>query len=236
MRLKKNADKWVAAQLEAFRKDEFVEPPTEPLGEYLDRWLAGHPARPSTRRRYEIVLRCHIKPALGAVELGRRRPQQVQDLYQQLTSATALTARAVLRQALDAALRVGLVVRNPTHGLRSPSRPARRETPQWTGVQPTRFLEVAGDNQTGRLLWLLAYTGLRLGEAVALRWVDIAVDGAMLRVEHGRVLDATGHPTIGEVDGARSRRRLALDPATVDVLRRQVDDQAWRCRILGPDW
>lgn len=235
-RLKKEADAWVTSTLDDLRTGEYVEPSRERLGDYLDAWLARHDCRPSSRARYEIAIRCHITPALGSVQLGKLQPRQLQALYDQLTPSTAVVVRAVLRQAFDQAVREGRLARNPSQGLRLPARPARSEPTLWTPVELARFLEAAAETRYGRVFWLLAATGLRVGEALALRWADLDLEQGTLRVAQGRTLDAEKRSAIGEPKAEASKRRIALDATTVTVLQEQRAAVAAARAILGPDW
>lgn len=102
-RLKKDADKWVAAQLEALRKDEFVEPSTEPLSTWLDHWLATSTASDASYVRYATVIRRHLAPALGSVRLCVLSPRQIQDLCNTAAASMPTTAR-LIHQVLSGTL------------------------------------------------------------------------------------------------------------------------------------
>lgn len=68
-------------------------------------------------------------------------------------------------------------------------------------------------------LWvLLATTGMRRGEALGLRWSDVDLDAGRLRVVQ-TLVQVRGKAMIGEPKTVRGRRPLALDRATVAVLR-----------------
>src|SRR5690606_10492197 len=75
------------------------------------------PKRGFTDVSYEGIVRLHLIPAIGLVTLNKLTPQQVQSLLNQ-KAASGLSPRrvqyihAVLRTALNQALRWGLVVRN----------------------------------------------------------------------------------------------------------------------------
>lgn len=70
-------------------------------------------------------------------------------------------------------------------------------------------------------LWLAAFTGMRRSELLGLRWTDFDEKAATLSVNRGLVAIGYGlHESRGKTDSAR--RRIDLDPTTVDVL------VAWR--------
>ena len=98
------------------------------------------------------------------------------------------------------------------------------EMTTWTGAQLRAFLtwdcDVLGDD-VHELWWVIAHTGLRRSEALALRWADVDLDGQRIKVR--RAFD-TGVPAArrGEVKGTKSGRArvVDIDAETVRVLKR----------------
>lgn len=90
------------------------------VGHFLEEWLADVVApklAPKTISSYRDVVRVHVKPALGHHQLAKLTPQHVQAMMSAQTGAglsprTVAYTRAVLRIALNRALRWGLVQRN----------------------------------------------------------------------------------------------------------------------------
>ena len=75
----------------------FVRSEKLTLGEWLDCWLKEYKKpkiRPITFDSYEMLIRCHIKPAVGHVALKDLRPEQLQWLYNEKLKA-GLSARTV---------------------------------------------------------------------------------------------------------------------------------------------
>jgi integrase len=75
------------------------------------------------------------------------------------------------------------------------------------------------------VLRLLVATGLRRGEALALRWPDLDLTNGLLRVR-GTLSRVNGHLVISEPKTERSRRDVPLPPATVALLRSVKASQA----------
>ena len=71
-------------------------------------------------------------------------------------------------------------------------------------------------------------TGMRRGEALGLQWSDIDLEAGRLSIQRSLV-PAAGEVIVSEPKTAKGRRSIALDPGTVDILRRQarrqLDDQ-----------
>src|SRR5215831_8347613 len=77
------ADKLTKA-LRDKQQGTFVAPHKLTLGEWLDTWLWEYQKprlRPSTFDTYEILVRHHLKPALGHIALQDVRPEHLQHYY-----------------------------------------------------------------------------------------------------------------------------------------------------------
>jgi integrase len=133
---------------------------------------------------------------------------------------------------LKDAVRWGYVVRNVADAADPPKvKPAELQV--WSPGQLRAFLvHVQGDRQYAA--WLLAATtGMRRGELLGLRWVDVDLDAARIAVRQPRVVaDHAVH--VSEPKTARSRRSIALDPVTVDALRQHQARQAADRAAVGP--
>ena len=82
---------------------------------------------------------------------------------------------------------------------------------------------------------LLATTGMRRGEVLGLRWSDVDVDAGNLSVE--QTLTAPNRQLIlGPPKTAKSRRRIALDPRSIDALRRHKRRQNEERLQMGELW
>ncbi len=141
--------------------------------EWADRWMATtvH-LKPKTRYDYRSLLRRHVLPRFGALELGRIDRMMVRtwvtDLEASGLSASRIRqARQVLSSALAVAVDAGLIAANPASGVKVP-RAERREKLFLTAEQ-VELLAGAIDVRYRALVYLLAYGGLRWGEAVAVR-------------------------------------------------------------------
>jgi integrase len=143
-----------------------------------------------------------------------------------LSARTVRYVFTILRSALGDAVKQGWLSVNPTDRSTAPS-PSEARPPEmqaWTAMELSRFLSWA-DAQDGDLAmgWrLLAATGTRRGEALALRWRDVDLDAGRLAVRRSvGVVKAKG---AGEqlVEGPAKTgqsRVVDLDSGTVAALR-----------------
>jgi integrase len=109
-------------------------------------------------------------------------------------------------------------------------------TKTWSPLELRTFLEVAARDRLSAAFRLMATSGLRRSETLGLRWTDVLLDEARLRVRQTLVL--VGHEPVlrPKPKTASSRRLVALDASTVAALRehrrQQLEDrlkwgQAW---------
>ena len=214
------------------------------LSEYATNWcrttLQATSLKESTKSLYNSISRNHIAPTqLGSLTLGHVRPQSVEAWIagrrsQGLSDSTIRQAYTVLRLMLDTAKRDGLIRANPTHAVKRPKSTAQEA--DFLDAQQVRDLLVAAeDSRYHDLFELIARTGMRRGEALALKWRDVDFKRRDLRIR-GTLSRVNGSLTVTEPKTTRSRRSLALSPAVEIVLKRIQQEQTARRAELGPLW
>jgi integrase len=225
------------------------------LREFVEtRWLPAlsTQVRASTYASYERNLRVHVIPRLGDVSLQALDGGRLTAMYADLLArgradhkqGSALSPRTVryihtiVRKALQTAVKWQLVQRNAADAAEPPkARAASRvagstEPTTWSRQEVARFLEATREHRHHAAFTLLATTGMRRGEVLGLVWNAVDLEAGRLSV--GRSL-VDVDPRLGamwsEPKTARSRRTVALDAATVAVLRthraRQAEERLW---------
>lgn len=168
-----------------------IEPPpaSQTVRSFLTEWLetAAKPRlRPRTFIGYKKHIEAHIVPALGALRLHALSPQQVQAMLsglqvKRLSPATIRGVRAVLRAALNDAMRWGLVARNAAALAYGP-RVRRPELKVFSTEQAQTFMEAIKGERLEAFFCTAVATGLRLGELLGLRWSDVDLNEGLLTV------------------------------------------------------
>jgi len=217
------ADKLVGIQAD-IRIGRPVPDDRQLLGAFLDDWLDMIKANRehSTWEGYEQRVRLHIKPALGQRPLTKVTAADVQRLPDQcrrkgLSPRSVAYVRATMRAALGVAERWGLVSRNGAE-LTEPVTVHRREVQPFTLDEVGRLLDACRGDRLGALFTVAMAIGLRPGEALGLRWVDVDLDAAppVVRVQHSLKKGPGGRLVFGAEDVA------ADDPARPDAAPRVV--------------
>lgn len=199
------------------------------VGQYLGEWLQGvarDSVRPSTYRSYEMYVRLHLVPKLGGKRLTRLSPTDVRMFLRAkeaegLSPATVKQMHAILRAALQHAMREDLVARNVAKlVVVSSARPP--EVVPLT-IEEARTLLGAAEGSRLYALWSVALAvGLRRGEALGLRWCDVDLQLGELRVVQ-TLQRVEGRLQIVAPKSERSRRRVPLPAVAVEALEQHRD-------------
>ena len=214
---------------------------TPTVERYMTDWLAAKSVvlRPTTMTQYRNLTDRFIVPHLGAVKLSDLRATHVDAMLAAMRGdgiGNVMQHRtiATLRSALGTAMKRQLVLWNVCQQVELPrERPERRTV--WDVPEVKRFLAYAQADRLPALWRLYVITGMRRGEALALRWSDLNLDASTLRVERA-LHEVGGHLSWGEPKTDSGRRTLALDVATVVALRAHRSNQAAERLALGADY
>ena len=205
------------------------------VGQFLDRWLADviKPHKePKTYKTYEGVVRLHLAPALGRLPLAKLTPQHVQALLAAKAAGdlagkdcTLQRLRDVLRNALNQALRWGLVTRNAAELVDAPHYQPPEARP-FTAEEARAFLTAARGDRLEALYTVVLAVGLREGEALGLRWEDVDFAKGRLRVAR-QVQRVDGTLQLKEIKTAKRKRSrtVALPPMLLGALLTHRDRQ-----------
>jgi integrase len=153
-----------------------------------------------------------------------------------LKDATVRRLIAPLRACLSTAVREGLIRSNPCSDIALPSRDAQRriddgdydedqEVKLPTRTQLATLLKVVSHPEHHLLLTLLASTGLRISEAIALRWRDVHLEGS---TPHAKVRRALVRDRIGPPKSRHGRRDVPISHLLVIALRQHRERTEWR--------
>ena len=227
----KRAAEDFAATVEVSKlRGEYIEPAKSraTITDLGAAWLGRQThLKPSARRPVEIAWRVHVSPRWGSVAVSdvlfSDVQQWVSDLSGQRGATTVIRAYGVLAAILDDAVRDRRMLSNPARGVTLP-RKIKKEHVYLTHEAVHSLAREAGDN--GVLVLLLAYTGLRWGEAAALRVRDCNLLRRRLTVAQNAV--EVGSKVIVGTPKNHKRRTVPVPDFLVEHLARQCDGK-------GPD-
>lgn len=214
-----------------------VTPRGMTFGTYGREWIAALEVAPSTAAGYERLFRLYLVPKLGGLLLTGITASRLKSHYAQLrvgggrsdrelSPNTVRKAHVVLGAILDAAVDDGLLNANParrTKLVKAPTekqvREAAPEMVTWTAEQLKAFLEWdrAVYQDEHHAYWVvLAGTGMRRSEGLALKWSDLDVKNRRISIR--RAADTIKIGTTKKPKSGKSRV-VDIDQAIIDVLR-----------------
>lgn len=199
-----------------------------PLAAYLtETWLPYYRThvRQSTYIIAEQHVRLHINPLLGSSRMDAIKPLDVLrwhgKLEGRLSPRSIQVVHATLNKALSQAVKWEVLNRNPATRSTPKAAPPRKQT-LWDDEQLGVLLNhLSNDSQVYTLVCLLAATGMRRGEALALQWDDIDLDEGTIFIQRTLTRDVALQWMLGEPKSPTSRRFIGLAPPLTDLLRAQ---------------
>ncbi|MGH3041153.1 MAG: tyrosine-type recombinase/integrase [Gaiellaceae bacterium] len=211
---------------------EMLEAGKQKLADLAREWWSTY-AEPNLARKtlvmYASLWDRYVLPRLGGLELRRLSPAVIEGFQAELRregvgDPTIIKTLTLLQGMLQRAVVWGRIPSNPVAPIRKPSqRRARAVQP----ISPATVEEIRGALlargrlRDATLVSVLAYAGLRPGEALALRWGDIG--------ERTILVDRA--VSLGDVKGTKTGKRRS-----VRLLAPLVADLAeWRLGCGRPD-
>ena len=167
---------------------------------------------------------------------GERRA--VDDMPEGLDRRTVNYVHTILHRAFKDAVRWGWLARNPSDAADPPRGSRKFDGVQaWDADTLRKFLTRSHESDD-RLhpLWVVAATtGMRRGEVVGLRWKDVDLDKGRLSIVQ-TITQIGGKVVVGQPKTSSGRRSIALDEATVGVLRDHRKSMLEQRLLIGPDF
>jgi integrase len=210
------------------------------VGQFLDHWLEDTvrpTARPRSYESFGTIVKKHIGPSIGNIQLSSLTPQDVQRMMKEksedgFSPQTVAQMRTVLRSALNQALRWRLVTWNVA-ALVDPPRMTKREHHALDAAEAKKFLTAAHAERYEAAYLLGLMCGLRRGEILGLRWADIDWERTALRVSHS-LQRIDGSLQLTDVKTDRRVRAIQLPASVVAALEAQRVRQAEQRLKAGP--
>lgn len=208
------------------------------LRQLAQRWLATEARhwKPRTLADYQRVLGQYVFPSLGGVRLTHLTPDRLQQVLDSIPGRAASQTARVLHRLFAVAVRWGYLSENPCDRLVLPRyQPPRPALPALDDLKRLLGVCLTSHDPGAPLVGVLLLTGLRLGEALALRWDAVDLDRALVRVERsGQWLRGQWVETTPKT--VNGHRCIPLGDLGVQLLKRQRALVAERRLRAGPAW
>jgi len=174
---KVDAERWVTANKSQRDRGDWIDPELAraTVAVVAVTWFTGKQLKPSSLRSYDSLWRTVVKPRWGTIPINTITYGQVVSWVNQLGEESLSASRTsqallVLKQILDVAVLDGRISRNVAKQVHAP-RPQPTKQRYLTHSQLQALADECGTvhHRYRTLILLLGYTGLRWGEARALR-------------------------------------------------------------------
>lgn len=193
--------------------------------QWLRHWLDTIVAPPAITENafiaYDVAVRVHLIPGIGAHRIDRLEPEHLERLYRKLVAAGAKPGRVhqihrTIRAALNEALRRKHITENPASLARAPQ-PDEEEVEPCTVEEVQQILDAANKGRNAARWAVALALGLRQGEALGLQWPDVDLEAGTLVVMRSRMRPKWAHgctKPCGRKFGGHCPDRVALRPET----------------------
>lgn len=213
-----DADRWLMRKRIEIEEGRWLDPAEgqTTVRDWAARWLAAvaPQLKHKTQASYRSLIHSRINPALGDRELSSLRPITVTEWVaamrtEGLSASRIRQAYRVLSQIMASAVDNDLIPQTPCRGVRLPRMP-QTEPHIVTPLEASRIVRCA-QKPHDLLIALLAFAGLRVGEAFALRRSDVDVAGGFVLVDEN-LAEANG-TLVFDTPKSHQKRLLRLAPS-----------------------
>ncbi|OIJ12731.1 hypothetical protein BKP35_09105 [Anaerobacillus arseniciselenatis] len=226
---------------------------TMTVGNYLDYWLKTYAetnTAHNTFKAYERIIRVHLKPDLGHLQLNELKVRDIQHYYstkvksenseensenaEKLSKQSVLHHHRVLCKALNDALDWEFVKKNVARKAKPP-KPDKAPFTTYSKGELELLLECAKGSEIYYPIFLgAAYTGARLGELRALTWGDIDFNKRKMYITKS-AYDKKGEGVkIKNATKNGQHRAIAMGKRLIEFLKRHKENYEKKKALLGP--
>jgi integrase len=227
---KSDAEVWLTLKEAEIRRGDWLDPEAGKVrfGDYATSWVNDHVLKPRTAELYRGLLKNHLAPTFGNVDLGDIREADIRRWRKERLDTgrrqarpfgpvTVAKAYRMLHAIMNTAVEDGLIRRNPCR-----IKGAGQEHSQERPVIPVGTLLRLLDEVPPRyraLLLLATFANMRFGELAGLRRGQLDLDGCAVRVAVSTAELGDGRLIDDDPKSASGRRTVAFPQEIVPELK-----------------
>ncbi|MHC5269288.1 tyrosine-type recombinase/integrase [Enterococcus sp. LJL98] len=198
--------------------------------ELYELWFKQHKKdiKPTTQQRIEIHFKNHILKSFGKLKIDKITPlfcqEQLNDWAESLSTYRHL--RTYVRMVFNYGILIDVIKDNPMDRTVTPKKkkkPTDEADSYYTKDELKDFLRCLlqlKDYRSHAFFRLLAFGGLRKGEAMALEWKDIDFEENTITIDKTLAELSNGKPFIQDTKTDSSNRCIKLDNQTMAILKK----------------
>ncbi|MFT4107869.1 MAG: site-specific integrase [Lacrimispora sp.] len=244
---RKEVQEKLTAALNDINTDNYIDPSKMTLEQWLTTWMRDYRAqyvKPETYVNNESCIRKHIIPVLGKVALKDIRRDMTQKIITDMVAEGYGHSRIsdvylVLHMALNVAVDNGLIAKSPAERLKLPPK-KKQEARVLTVEEQEKVIEKLRESTSGDYLELILYTGMRIGEILALTWDDIDFEEKILSVNKSLskwIILPDGSRKLqkgfGTPKSKSGFRKIPLIPEAIVLLKNAEEKQKQKLMVSG---
>ena len=237
--LKEVREKMQAAAV-SVNEGTYSLPPKMTVGQWLDIWTSEYlgNVKPRTVDLYTGSIRNHIRPALASIRLTELNTHTIQrfiNSLQTLSPGSVCIIYRVLHIALEKAVQLNYIPRNPANNCVLPKE-EKKEIIPLNDTQLALLLQTAKGSEVENIIIVSLFAGLRISEILGLTWDSIDESSNSIHVNK----QLASRPHIDEkmfVSPKNGHSRTIKVPQTVmNALRDQKSRQKAQHHASGTFW
>ena len=235
----------MTAILASLDSGTYQAPAKMKVGEWFDTCLTTYwrnSVKPLTLQTYEGIIKNHIKPAIGGMEVQAVRGVDVQRLFNGMTAAgssgkTIRNVSAIMHKAFSIAIKQGYITSNPVDAA-EPPKVVRHEVKPLTDAEIPLFLEAIEESPYKNAYALCLFAGLREAECMGLSWGQVDFKAQTITVDRQLQKSKTGDKGyyIAHTTKSGKARTIKPPPIAFQYLRDEQAKQIGNRLCAGKAW
>ena len=215
------------------------------VSDWMQEWLTTFcegTVKPLTIQTYSGLIKNHINPAIGAIELQALKGTHIQKPYNAMTKAglsgkLVQNVSAVLHKAFSTAIKQGIIRTNPCDGAERP-KVERREIKPLSDSEIPLFLAAIEDSPMRNAYALCLFGGLREGECLGLSWKQVDFEKGRITISQQLQQKKTGGCEYFLAPTTKSGKPRTIEPPPIafEYLRAEKRRQAENRLKAGTVW
>jgi integrase len=226
---KRSAEEWMRKVLDEARDGTLpgLVKTDVTFAEAADEWLRyvehDRGRKPSTIAGYRALLRSQLLPTFGELPIESITTPMIEAWIAGVDRAPATRTKALvlMHGIFKRARKMYGLPRNPAAEVEKPPTPQSSDIDVFSPEEVMALVRAAASKQDAAIYLTAAFTGLRRGELLALRWRDVDFGGQVVRVRASYAEGALTTPKSGKV------RSVPMAPNVAEALAKLGQRPQW---------
>lgn len=201
-----------------------------------EEWLESYSltVRTSTLCQTKLLYKNHILEKFGNLDISNITPQMLQTFINELSAKISKISvvKSIIKRTLDLQVRNGVIESNPADNVLLPkSGSTKREDTEeenfYSKEELQRFLNLAREQMPFRFyvfFYVLAFTGMRRGEALALLKTDIDFAKKQISITKTMSRDESSGKIINNTKTSEGNRIIDIDDSTLKLIQELMNE------------